>query len=918
MIRSHSVRSRRAHSVRARFRCITWSLVIWMPICMSSCSRTFWREQADIDSYDAIAEKITDSRWAVPRMDITPDPRSRFYSPFDPDAQPFPPDDPSAHALMHCADGWKGYDGWHKFGDRISVENPQWLASYGLTPDMIDPTTGAYVGQLPSLQNLKLRDLIELSLIHSREYQTQLEDVYLAALAVTFERFQFGVRYLGLGGGEPGANLDYAVNPDGPADSLALGTTFGMSQLLPAGGQFIVELMNNTLWLFGPDQVSSASLLSFSLVQPLLAGAGRKVFLEGLTQTERNLLYELRDLARFRKEFFTDVVGGSNGYLSLLQQLQQVRNQQDNIRRLKRQIAELQAASTELPGVYRVSLDEWPEDIKIPPELELSMTYDPEENELVWRGPMSQSEEQQIKALAQDPRLKLALNELIERIRVVPATLDELNLQSNLAQSINTLRAQQQSLQDSLDRFKLTLGLPTDIPLEINDDWLKMFAFIDPELQSVESNIESFVSVWGKLDPLAPDPASLQNAVEVYSQLVQQTEQVALALVQQDMQAIDKKLESRLNQLTRQEDRDRVARDIAADKRRFENASTALQEMKRKTEELLKKVRSLDGKDPELQTAIRQVQSREVAVEELPDNLRQQIETLQQYSSDVKTLQELLLRIVRGMSVIQIGLRVELVDISPYERSMEQSVALAIENRLDLMNQRAIVADARRQVEITANRLNSTLDLVVEGDIRNRGRENPVDFRADLSQFRLGLRFTAPIDQIDERNDYRAALIAYDRARRDYIAAEDLVKQQVRQSWRSLAVLRRNLETSRQAIRIAALQLDSAVEEANAPQDPNQINTTGLGTRGRALLDALRNVLQAQDGLIRNWVNYEQSRLNIHRDMGIMEVGADGLWNDPFYRDEIDEPQDEPAPRLEKPQGDHTRLDSDYSVGRSR
>ncbi len=54
------------------------------------CSRQFWRRQADMDVYDAEAEKLMDSRWALPRVDVTPDPRSRFFDPYDPDKPPLP------------------------------------------------------------------------------------------------------------------------------------------------------------------------------------------------------------------------------------------------------------------------------------------------------------------------------------------------------------------------------------------------------------------------------------------------------------------------------------------------------------------------------------------------------------------------------------------------------------------------------------------------------------------------------------------------------------------------------------------------------------------------------------------------------------------------------------------------------------
>jgi hypothetical protein len=188
-------------------------------------------------------------------------------------------------------------------------------------------------------------------------------------------------------------------------------------------------------------------------------------------------------------------------------------------------------------------------------------------------------------------------------------------------------------------------------------------------------------------------------------------------------------------------------------------------------------------------------------------------------------------------------------------------------------------------VEISGNALLSSLDLVVEGDIRNSGRTDLLDFRADRSDLRFGLRFTAPLDQIQERNNYRATQIFYQRARRNYMAAEDAVKQSIRSEWRSLEVLRRNLETSRQAVRIAALQLDSAVEEANAPVE-GEGGGRGLGQQAQALLRALSDVLSAQNSLLDIYISYERQRLNIHRDMGKMEIGPDGLWYDSFYQDE--------------------------------
>ena len=56
------------------------------------------------------AKTLTDPRGAVPRMEVTADPRSRFYDPYDQDYGPLPPDDANAHDYMHWVDGWNGYD----------------------------------------------------------------------------------------------------------------------------------------------------------------------------------------------------------------------------------------------------------------------------------------------------------------------------------------------------------------------------------------------------------------------------------------------------------------------------------------------------------------------------------------------------------------------------------------------------------------------------------------------------------------------------------------------------------------------------------------------------------------------------------------------------------------------------------------
>ena len=107
------------------------------------------------------------------------------------------------------------------------------------------------------------------------------------------------------------------------------------------------------------------------------------------------------------------------------------------------------------------------------------------------------------------------------------------------------------------------------------------------------------------------------------------------------------------------------------------------------------------------------------------------------------------------------------------------------------------------------------------------------------------------------------------------MAFEDEIKREIRQSWRQLKVSEQRLEIDRQAVRVAALQYDIAATNANAPGQNNALS----------LLNALDAVLAAQNSLLGDWTTYELNRLNIYRDMGIMQIDNQGLWSDPFYVD---------------------------------
>jgi hypothetical protein len=211
------------------------------------------------------------------------------------------------------------------------------------------------------------------------------------------------------------------------------------------------------------------------------------------------------------------------------------------------------------------------------------------------------------------------------------------------------------------------------------------------------------------------------------------------------------------------------------------------------------------------------------------------------------------------------------------------------------MNARGRVMDARRNMEVAANRLEAVLNVVAQGNLNTPpGVNHPLDFRGAFSTFQFGLQMTAPLDQMQVRNLYRQSLVSYQQSRRAYMLLEDQVKYDVRTSWRQLKVNRQNFETARKNLRQAAIQFDINVANNLNPRGAGGGAGAAVGTAGTTgnlgsatglnIIQAANTLLNAQNTLIQNWVAYERNRINIYKDMDIMQVDERGLWIDPVYQ----------------------------------
>lgn len=878
----------------------TWLAVAVTAIgLLPGCSRQFWRKQAEKDTYNAIGEKLNDPRWELPRVNLTPDQRSRFYDPYDPDKEPLPPDDPSAHAYMHQVNGRKGYKNWHKLGTAFAIENPQWLEPYGIEMNGVDPVDAH---NQVHLVEVALPELIDLTYIHNREYQTTLETLYLDALTLTQQRYNLGVRFLGLGpglsGGEPSAGVTAPLSKRGQGGTSS--QFFGVSQLLPAGGQMAVEVANTVTWAFGQPGSTPAPSIGYNITQPLLFNAGRKIALEPLTQAERQVLYDARTLARFRQTLFVDV---STRYLNLLQQRQTILNQINNIRQLDEQYEKQKALDSYIPGYVTEKLEDFLNELVIPDDLKARFKYDG--LFLKWIGPLSEEDQQRLLSLSDAEAYQSSVQQLIAWTKLEPTSLTSYQLLNQLNQAQATLASNTQALADQQDTLKVLIGLPPNVELEINENALAPFELISWKLIDLERRMREIQKQLGeKLFPdlgenqadLPPDFLTLKEYLEGLVVLRDELRVKGMDVVQSDFQPVRELLDMtqedwRASEPGRryfrsEEERNRLVKNFTKDQGTFKLIE---RDFLYGSDQLDMLVRLTDFETPD--DILKQLDadaSGAIEKSELPAMWSELPRTGNRTAADAYTtdallseirngsrilLDDFMKRLAQQLEVLQAGLRVEAIALNRFTLDgseefpeIDRVVEIGLQSRHDLMNNRAQVMDLRRRVEIAANALESTLNISFQGRT-GLGGNNTQPVNSATAQF------TTPLDQIDERNVYNTSLINYQRQRRAYMLAEDQVKQNIRLNWRQLKVREYRLEIDRTTVRNASLQYDSASLQATAAVQGNALN----------LLQALNSVVNAQNALVQDWIAYETNRLNIFQNMGIMQLDPRGVWDDTWY-----------------------------------
>ncbi|MEM0924496.1 MAG: hypothetical protein AAGJ83_00525 [Planctomycetota bacterium] len=856
-------------------------LLVAASLATLGCHRQFYRKQADQEVDCLIEEKSSHlARRPTADFDIDLDRRSRMYNPFDLDFQPMPMDDPASHRYMQCVDGRRSYPLWDAAGFTNASENPDWWQFLPLNED------GVLV--------LNADTAVQLALLHSPDYQRQLEQLYLSALDVSSERFRFDTQFFFRG------TNDYFASSSATGNDTTLagiGGTATMNRAFTTGGQLIADVANSITWQLSGDNTQSAtSLLNLTFLQPLLRNAGRDVVMERLTIAERRLLSNVRAFERFRRSFylnitigrgtesqvsrsggvfgvglqgFTGLGGGfaglgggggagfttgafvpqAGGFVGLLQDQLQIKFTEENITRLDEGLLILENALIEL------------------------LTTIPDDPEAITR----------------------------QRLQVAQQ-------RSSLISRRSQLVGQRAAYQASLDGFLQDLGLPPYIFVKIEDPLLDRFILIDEELQERRIELTDLRTNLGQLNvELLDQTVATVDENGLPTSSLERTPKVNNLLNQ-----VDKQLEplGKLLVQLRDQDMPQVKADIEA----FATALPA-------------RIRSIEGlrnlSESERQNICTLLNLRDVDeslletndLETLPETLREDFAALEklidQFIVDSDRINATLLRFreeadvkvepdafaadvrdnlilasqdvltllgdfVLSLQLIQAQARTESLVLPEIDITPAEAFEIARRNRRDWANARASLVDAWRLIEFNADSLESGLSVRFDGSLGGDGN-SPFTFNDDNSSLSATLQWDAPITRLQERNTYRQSLIEFERAKRSYYQFEDSIWALVRGQIRQLQSNRLTFEYGRQSLGIATEQI-RINGEVQLLRDARGLNSGPTAARDQ--IQAINDLLNAQQSLLNVYVNYEVVRRNLDFDLGTMQVTPEGMWID--------------------------------------
>ena len=201
------------------------------------------------------------------------------------------------------------------------------------------------------------------------------------------------------------------------------------------------------------------------------------------------------------------------------------------------------------------------------------------------------------------------------------------------------------------------------------------------------------------------------------------------------------------------------------------------------------------------------------------------------------------------------------------EYTVEDVVKMALEQRLDLANTRDGLDDTARKLVLAAEGLGVQLNLIGSAGVDSTEKTDFTRLRFHEGSYSLGFETDLPFDQKAERNAYREALISLQQRQRGYDEEVERVKLDVRQAYRDLEETAKSYQIQKISVELA----EKRVEEQKL------LLEAGRGII-RLLVDSEDALVQAENDLTGALVEHVVAKMSFYRDIGILAVRPDGMW----------------------------------------
>jgi outer membrane protein TolC len=205
--------------------------------------------------------------------------------------------------------------------------------------------------------------------------------------------------------------------------------------------------------------------------------------------------------------------------------------------------------------------------------------------------------------------------------------------------------------------------------------------------------------------------------------------------------------------------------------------------------------------------------------------------------------------------------------ISEVDYTLDTAIETALLRRLDLANSKDWINDALRKVILAVDGLGTQLNLTGSANVNSTEETDFSRMQFHRGIYGLGFEADLPLDRKIQRNAYRQALITLKQQQRQHEDDMDRIKLAVRGAYRRLQETSDRYNIQKNSLALAK----ERVEMNKVLLDAGRVTT-------RILLQSQDALLNAQDSVTAALVGHLNAKLSFYRDVGILQVRPDGMW----------------------------------------